>query len=373
MKYFLALIFGTLLFQCTAQEIIQTHQDINELKKKWNAACNNERQFTILHIGDSHLQPNNLSGITRFQFQKKAGNAGRGLIFPYTLAKTNGPKDFTFSSNTPWENAWIIKPPSFDIGLTGISIKSIPTSGGFKWKTGKDTLNYPADRGWISFIMNDCHDCSVEINGRVKKYDHSMQDTIQFKITADTNELKFKNGRLTLLDLAELSSQPGVVYHSTGVAGATFQTYEQNPWFKSELKYFPSDLIIVSLGTNESFKKWNENELTQSINSFIKILKTEQPLASILIVLPNENYKQHNKEWEYNERLENVRTVLKNIALKEDLIVYDQQYAMGGKGCMLDWEKQQLVNKDHIHFLKKGYQKQGLLLYQYLNAFLSIK
>ena len=40
---------------------------------------------------------------------------------------------------------------------------------------------------------------------------------------------------------------------------------------------------------------------------------------------------------------------------------------MGGKGCMLIWETKGLVNKDHIHFLKKGYQEQGHLLFKFLN------
>ena len=49
--------------------------------------------------------------------------------------------------------------------------------------------------------------------------------------------------------------------------------------------------------------------------------------------------------------------------LEQDLLIYDQHIAMGGKGSMLEWEKRNLVNKDHIHFLRKGYQEQGELLY----------
>jgi lysophospholipase L1-like esterase len=369
------LIVSFFLFFCLipgqAQKIIYSNDPLVELKKKWSACAALESPLTILHIGDSHLQPNNLSGITRYQLQKKLGNGGRGLIFPYSLAKTNGPKDFGFTSPTKWENAWIIKPPTFDIGLTGISIKSLSSSGSFKWKSGKDTLSYPATHGWISYIMSECKDCSVEINGRTKKYTNDTQDTIQFRINADSNIVRFHNGKLTLLDLAENTNQPGLVYHSTGVAGATFQTYVQNPWFKKELPYFHPDLVVVSLGTNESYKKWDESEFSLSVRNFIEIIELQVPLAKILLVLPNENYNQRDKQWVYNERLDKVRNVLIEIATEKNLLVYDQQLAMGGKGCMLEWEKLQLVNKDHVHFLKKGYQKQGMLLYQHLNDFLT--
>jgi hypothetical protein len=38
---------------------------------------------------------------------------------------------------------------------------------------------------------------------------------------------------------------------------------------------------------------------------------------------------------------------------------------------MLTWQKEGLVNKDHIHFLRAGYWKQGALLYEAIERFIT--
>lgn len=334
-----------------------------------------QKVFTILHIGDSHLQPNNLSGMTRYQLQKEFGNAGRGLIFPYTLAKTNGPKDYIFSSNVTWTSSWITKPTSQSIGLTGISIRSTTTSGAIKWSTGTDTLSYPSQWGKIHFQIEACQSCSVEVNGTKKNYVNKERfiDTLYFKILNDTSTIEFKGCTLTLLDLTESADQDGIRYHSTGVAGATFKTYNDNPHFEGGLQLLQPQLVVVSLGTNESVKKWDPLSFQKEVNVFIDRIKTSSPKARILLVLPNENYLKVNGVYTYNNRVDSVRLVLTTIAKERQIAIYDQQEAMGGKGCMLVWSQQGLVNEDHIHFLRKGYQKQGLLLANYIKEYLQTK
>ena len=56
-------------------------------------------RVNILHIGDSHLQGGYLTSELRKLLQNKFGHAGRGLIFPYQLVKTNAPFDL-YSTET---------------------------------------------------------------------------------------------------------------------------------------------------------------------------------------------------------------------------------------------------------------------------------
>lgn len=327
-----------------------------------------QNQVAFLHLGDSHLQPNNLSGMTRYLLQKEIGNAGRGLIFPYVLAKTNGPKDFFFTSDITWKSAWITQQTDQTIGLTGISIQSNSTKGNMSWSTGKDTLRYPASTGMLVFEIKDCQQCTVRVNSSQKQYTNQdkLIDTMVFSIDQPTSKLFFEGATFTLLDLVELSDQNGLVYHSTGVAGATFKNYNDNPQFIKSLALLEADYVIVSLGTNESVKKWDSVAFEMEVNKFIDHVKSSSPTSKLIIVLPNENYLKVNGNYVYNSRLDSVRAVLLSIANKRNLLYYDQQEAMGGKGCMLEWKKQGLVNEDHIHFLKKGYQQQGSLLFEYL-------
>ena len=58
----------------------------------------------ILFLGDSHIQADWLTAFLREKFHEKYGNAGRGLVFPYAVANSNGPEDFTSVTNQTWEN-----------------------------------------------------------------------------------------------------------------------------------------------------------------------------------------------------------------------------------------------------------------------------
>lgn len=369
MRFLSILVLLSTYFEAFSQSSINQADSLGEFKNWIDSTRDAKSQFTILHIGDSHIQPNNLSGIVRYSFQKKYGNSGRGLIFPYSLAKTNGPKDVKFSSNVEWENAWITKPHEFNIGLTGISIRSKSEQGMITWKSGVDSLTYTCSEGLLSFQIEGCKDCFVSVNGQKKKYSSTanLMDTIHFTMGQDSNRIEFSGGKFVLLDLIEKNSFPGVIYHSTGVAGATFQTYIQNPLFENELGLINPDLIIISLGTNESVKTWNKPKFDSDVKSFLGLLITKVPNSKIILVLPNENYQLKNNQWTYNDRVDSVRTSLSSFSYNKNFLLYDQQKAMGGKGCMLLWETKGLVNKDHIHFLKKGYQEQGYLLFQFLN------
>jgi hypothetical protein len=284
------------------------------------------------------------------------------------LAKTNGPKDYFFSSNITWTSSWITKPTTQAIGLTGISIKSNNTRGWMKWSTGKDSLDYPTTNGLIVYEIQDCQDCFVQVNGLKKTYKNQLKmiDTLNFFTSKDTSELEFNGCTFTILDLTEVSKDSGLIYHSTGVAGATFKSYNDNPYIEKGLKMINPQIVIISLGTNESVKKWDAVAFENEVRLFVDRIRTNYPATKLILVLPNENYLKVNGTYVYNSRIDSVHSVLLTVAMDLKLLTYDQQQAMGGTGCMLKWYKEGLVNEDHIHFLRKGYQKQGLLLFEFL-------
>jgi len=78
----------------------------------------------ILFIGDSHIQADHLTGYLRTKFQAQYGNAGRGLVFPYQVANTNGAEDFSSLSNQPWETFRLVHEQKIfpQIGASGFVI-----------------------------------------------------------------------------------------------------------------------------------------------------------------------------------------------------------------------------------------------------------
>src|SRR5690606_14596933 len=49
--------------------------------------------------------------------------------------------------------------------------------------------------------------------------------------------------------------EPGILYHSIGVNGAKCSDYNKYPLFFEQLPALHPDMIVISLGTNESFDK----------------------------------------------------------------------------------------------------------------------
>ena len=106
-RYFLFIVFVHPVF-LFSQIQIDTLSKINTIENKIGISkfylkldklqMDSVSKVKILHIGDSHIQPNNFTGKIRELLQLKYGNGGRGMVFPYQLAGTLGPKDYSFKS-----------------------------------------------------------------------------------------------------------------------------------------------------------------------------------------------------------------------------------------------------------------------------------
>ena len=336
------------------------------------------KKVKILQIGDSHIQPDNFSGETRRKLQTRYGNGGRGLVFPYTLAKTNGPKDFTVTSTSTWINSWIINyPHKFKIGLPGIGIQSVLDNGSIDFSMIKDSLKSPYITAFAVYSMEQGSNGIITLNNQVtKKNSGLLFDTICIQLTKEQPNLKidFKGTKLTLHAVYFENEKPGIIYNSIGVAGAKYKDYVGEELFSQQLPLFNPDLVILSLGTNESFdSKYNETSFALLVDSMINTIKKSIPNASILITLPSENYRVKSGQTIENSTVYSVSTVLKTQAQKHNCAIWDLYTVMGGKGSMLKWHSAGLVNQDHIHYLRKGYNLQGQLLYNALKDFIELK
>jgi lysophospholipase L1-like esterase len=87
------------------------------------------RRVSILHLGDSHLQGDQFSRPLRAALGKRFGLAGRGLVFPHTLARSSNAWDLLWESNAAWQGrrSAVAAPAGQEEQDTGISGFSILT------------------------------------------------------------------------------------------------------------------------------------------------------------------------------------------------------------------------------------------------------
>ena len=382
MKLFINCLFCFMCFGCCSQlanpillnpaknKISGDSMSLNHFFKALDALQSDScKTVSIVHIGDSHIQADYFSGMMRVLFQEKFGNAGRGLVFPYKLAHTNEPVNYISSSVHDWKGIRnVLNPEKVKLGISGISLfsKVSPTSFTIKVKDYKN-LNYAFNSIDLfseqSNIKNTRLSSSSEIaisqpkemaylsNFKLKDTTHVVN--FQFSELMDIHGVVLKNGR------------GGILYHTIGVNGATFKSYNSTALFLEQLQALKPDLIIISLGTNESYDvKFNVDDFYNESNTLIKNLKLSCSDCSILITTPADNYKVRKKKVIYNQTPKLIGKQLEEYAKANHYALWNLYEVMGGEHSMKQWRKFGLAAKDHVHFIRKGYELQGDLLFE---------
>ncbi|MDR1114736.1 MAG: GDSL-type esterase/lipase family protein [Tannerella sp.] len=348
--------------------------------------------INIIHLGDSHIQAGFLSGQTMRMLQASFGNAGRGWIAPFKLSKANEPNDYFISSNIrEWTVGRCIQSsPKCPWGIGGIGIQTnapkidfnliIAPNNGTGYSFNKVLLY--RDRNAMPMTPTPHYSDSVfALSWGKQLYEDIAVDTFMtnnlldtFKLTGaglDKDIVKANDSHNNLYyGFMLMNSLPGILYHSIGVNGARFIDYT-NRNYVHQLALLKPSLLIVSLGTNESFgRQFNKNEFTSQVDAFIRLVKEELPETALLITTPAESYKRtyKNKKRYYirNDNIAKVADALAAYTREKGIACWDLFSITGGNNSCKNWFEAGLFGRDRIHFSSKGYGEQGVLLYKAL-------
>lgn len=349
--------------------------------KKLDELQNGTRdKIVVVHIGDSHIQADYFSGMMREQLQRKFGNAGRGLVFPYRAAKTNEPRNFTTSTNVTWEAKRNVFPKlPLPIGISGITIRTYDSSAYLDFNIqDADSLNYAFNKIKVfHYKAPDAFDLAVTdetqtnlayINSRITTPDFftteiSLRDTTHnfqlHMIKSDSTQMQ------SMIYGVELeNSQKGLVYDMIGVNGAMFAHYDSSVYFVDQLVSLHPDLVIISLGTNEAYTKYfTEHEFEENMDMLVSKIRAVVPDANFLLTSPPDGYRYRKYK---NASVAKAVTVQKNYCEKNNAAYWDFYHLMGGFGSIYKWYTKGLAQRDYLHLTKAGYEIEGHLLFNAL-------
>lgn len=338
-------------------------------------------RISIVHIGDSHIQADALSGLVRQKLQLKFGNAGRGFVFPYRLAKSNEPSSYKSSTNKVWDykrNVFIDKP--LPIGLGGYTIESrdslaeinlmVKDQPGLGYAFTKFTLFH--DKNPENFDITICDDLNCERG--TFQYKNKNQNPFVSEIVFDKpiKQVVLKNKCVDTIcqkstrvyGMLLENDSTGVLYNMIGVNGAEYRHYNFSKYFLEQLNYLKPELVIISLGTNEAFGgSFNKDIFYKQIDSMVVSIKSKNPNASFLLCTPSDSYKRSRNGRIKNPFVKDAQETIIKYALDNNIAYWDLLEVMGGWGSMQNWYLKQLSARDKVHFTSKGYQIQGDLLY----------
>lgn len=428
-------------------------------------------QVRILHVGDSHIQADFWSGWMRTLLQRRFGQAGRGLIFPYKQAGSHNPLDLVTQSNTAWLGRWrTYNDGDLNTGITGMAIQTnqpnfelifsqknrygldnrfdcvtlfyqkgaqsfdviaeVPTPekngepvvAALKtppppWQTPVPaaTITHRVRSGESFYTIAHRYGMRVEqlkrFNGQrtnlikpgqtlkipqqgkimakkmpatpvpapstagykeVARFSGQNDDGSPFYSTIcfdePANQLRLRGARSSAEQrhttiygvLLENSYGSGVLYASAGVNGATFFHFNHTGTFLDQLPGVQPDLVIVSLGTNESvIARFPTAQIEAEVDHFLQKIRAQLPQASILVTTNSDNLR--NKVIENPNSLV-MRDLLIRKAREYNAAWWDLYQIMGGPGSMRLWRNQGLSRPDGVHFTESGYLLQAQLL-----------
>ncbi|MEB3004706.1 LysM peptidoglycan-binding domain-containing protein [Capnocytophaga sp. G2] len=407
-----------------------------------------DRKLNIVHIGDSHIQGDAMTNQVRQRFQSQFGNGGLGIVFPYSLIRTNGEHNVRFSSNITWDsqkntsktdtdaigitgyslltnnknfvielnlknkdysfNTLRILTPNnkhlFDLATsrTGISIKPIKTP---PTQITHKTLSHKVQKGETLYALSRKYKTT---ESKIQSLNHLKGTTIRegailkipteekivsnyptsqpvnldsFDILSNSessygytyNNLEglnkiyltpnTENNTFALNGIILENDQNGVIYHTIGVNGARFSDYNRCNLFFEQIQALHPDLIIVSLGTNETFGKLSAENYDKQVEIFIEQIRSHYGDCPILLTSPPPSLFKKKLP---NPLCEQYTNILIDNSVKVNYGVFDLYNLLGGSQAMSQLIAQNLIANDRVHYTHEGYIEQGGMLFDAL-------
>jgi lysophospholipase L1-like esterase len=320
---------------------------------------------SILHLGDSHIQAGHLPAAVRRPLQERFGNAGRGWVAPLKLAKTNEPDDYFITSPAKdWIAGKVIqREKRCAIGPGGLGITAPGQRADF------NIIIAPVKGAGYAFdrvVAYRSGNAPLAMQTDTFCYDRRI-DTLRLRAA----DLPSAKGGDVFFGFNLTSGSHGVLYHGVGINGAMYVQYTDSAYMAKLATAFKPDLVIVSLGTNETFgRAFRQAEFTEQVRSFVALLRHYLPDAPQLLTTPPETYKRvvRDKKRVYvrNQSSERAAAAIRQVAQEEGLACFDLFEALGGKGSCVALQKRGDYARDRVHFTREGYARQGKMLFDYI-------
>jgi lysophospholipase L1-like esterase len=335
-------------------------------------------QVNIVHIGGSHVQADMWSMELRHRMQTMVPGvrAGRGLLFPYNMAKSNNPWWYNPEYTGTWTGLRnVVRADTSTLGIAGIQVTTRDTLSTLKISfRGEAYPGYTFDRVKVLHRMDSnyavyawCEDSTVNITKSVNQegrfseftFDRPL-DTLRLRfVRTDTNQRQF-----TLHGIILENKDPGIFLHSCGVNGASTSNWLRCQRFSDELALLKPDLVLLSIGINDAHDPdFDAARYEANYRELIRRIRLVNPKAAILLTTNTDSYIKRRYP---NLNGTVVRDVMLRLSASEGVGLWDTFGVMGGQGSVRVWESAGLAQRDRIHMTREGYAVLGDLLFSAL-------
>lgn len=340
-------------------EMYSIHQKLSFLKE------DKIQRFTILHLGDSHIEIGQFSGEIKKQLIEEYGKGEIGWEFPYQLFNPQSMKVFPLEVKGNWKRASIKQGKTpIPLGVNGLAFYLEDSLGEIHFS--KRLKDEPFTKiEFLHFLDGNvfpliCEGAKI-ITEKVGH--HTAITKLLFEKPTDEVIVKFDNKIKPIIYALRVNAnqdEKGITYHKFGVAGSTLDQFINNtPLFHEQLAVIKPDLLIISLGTNDSYiDSLNVTRISKQLEVFVHEIHQTVPKSTILFTTAPDTKYQNRRP----KRITEINTIIRNQVSKDNsLVLWDLNHIMGGDNSMEEWCRRLYVNSDSLHFNPRGYRLQGAL------------
>lgn len=329
-------------------------------------------RVNIVHYGGSHIQAGTWSDKLIYNMQSIGKWEGGGLFcFPYRVAKTNGPNYFKSYTTGTWKRfrcaTW--KEMCMNLGMAGIAAVTNDSANtfGVKLQANKHHEKFNSLKMYHNF--NPSFSFSLEtVDSKYIRRDEPQKGYTLFEFENHIDSVNFSLLRLDtirrdfmLQGFSLENSKPGIYYAGFGVNGAASNSYLKCNLFGQQLETVKPDLVIFSLGVNDTQgKDFTKDDYIENYDSLILEVRKVSPDCAILLTTTTDNYIKRKTA---NKRPIKAHDAMFELMEKHKTAVWDLYTIMGGYKSIYKWYKVGLAARDKVHFSPKGYAIVGQMMF----------
>lgn len=346
--------------------------------KMMKLGSESRERVNIVHFGGSHVQGGIWSNTFVSLLQKKFAPEGGGyFVFPYRMGKTNGQpyaRSFTTGSWKLCRSLGVN--PCYPLGPCAVSLK---TTGACTFGACLTQEAVCKKTNRVKVYHNFCTGYDLKLvhpPEGFKRADWKEQGYSLFEwenpadsVVFELQKLDTLQNEFILFGLSLENTAPGGIYLAgLGANGASSATFLRCNELEKQLKEITPDLVIMSLGVNDTQSKgFAKEDYIEHYDSLIAIVKKANPHAQILLTTTTDNYVKRKSS---NKRTISAREAMFELMEKHHVAVWDLFSLMGGYKSISRWYKAGYAVKDRVHFTAKGYVLLGRLQYEaFMKAF----
>ena len=344
-------------------------QDAANLKNISSLLGEKGKKLTVLHIGDSHLQNENLPNQSRKLFQAKQGDAGIGLIVPFSTVKSYDARFYKSTHTGIWKySKSYMGKFDYPMGVRGMTSYTSDSAATFKIAFAQSVSSANNELVVFRHDNDSVFEMQFFVDEQLATVKNQDSEMVVYNVGGGFSVLSFKTSKTQLHQkdititgmILQDSLKRGGIWHNAGVGAAPYKMVLSEELYEPQAKYINADLVIIDLGTND-FLYYNrlEPELRQQIIKVIEKVKNANPNADIILTDAQEMKYKGKRTTIANQFSE----LMYNLSIEYHTGFWSYYTVSGGKNSWRYWDAAKYTQGDGIHLNGVGSELKGTLLF----------